>query len=80
MISQKTLNQISAAVNRVLPQQLTNDMRKNVRAAVQASLDRLDLVTREELEVQEAVLARTRKKLEELEQKIASLEEKLAKR
>lgn len=80
MISQKTLDQISAAVNRVLPQQLTNDMRKNVRAAVQASLDRLDLVTREELEVQEAVLARTRKKLEELEQKIASLEEKLAKR
>lgn len=79
MISQKTLDQISAAVNSVLPQQLTNDVRKNMRAALQAALDRMDLVTREELEVQEAVLARTREKLQELEQKIAALEQKLGK-
>jgi hypothetical protein len=45
-----------------------------MRAALQSALERLDLVTREELEVQQAVLARTREKLQELEKKIAALE------
>ena len=56
MLSQKTLDQISAAIRSVLPQQLTHDVRKNMNAALQSALERLDLVTREELEVQEAVL------------------------
>ncbi|MCZ6576830.1 MAG: accessory factor UbiK family protein [Acidiferrobacterales bacterium] len=76
MLSQKTLDQISAAIRSVLPQQLTHDVRKNMNAALQSALERLDLVTREELEVQEAVLARTRQKLEELEQKVAALEQR----
>ncbi len=76
MLSQKTLDQISAAIRSVLPQQLTHDVRKNMNAALQSALERLDLVTREELEVQEAVLARTRQKLQELEQKVAALEQR----
>ncbi len=76
MLSHKTLDQISAAIRSVLPQQLTHDVRKNMNAALQSALERLDLVTREELEVQEAVLARTRQKLEELEQKVAALEQR----
>ncbi|MEE8636181.1 MAG: accessory factor UbiK family protein [Acidiferrobacterales bacterium] len=76
MLSQKTLDQISAAIRSVLPQQLTHDVRKNMNAALQSALERLDLVTREELEVQEAVLARTRQKLEELEKKVAALEQR----
>ncbi len=79
MISPKALDQIAAAVNSVLPQQLASDAKKNMRAALQSVLDELDLVTREELEVQEAVLARTREKLQELEKKIAALEQKLEK-
>lgn len=75
MISAKILDQVSAAVNNVLPSQLSSDVKKNMRAALQSALERLDLVTREELEVQEAVLARTREKLQELEKKIAALEE-----
>ena len=75
MISAKILDQGSAAVSNVLPSQLSSDVRKNMRAALQSALERLDLVTREELEVQEAVLARTREKLQELEKKIAALEE-----
>ena len=74
MLSHKTLDQISAAISSVLPQQLTHDVRKNMNAALQSALERLDLVTREELEVQAAVLARTRQKLEDLEQKVAALE------
>lgn len=75
MISVKIIDQVSAAVRNVLPSQLSSDVQKNMRAALQSALERLDLVTREELEVQEAVLARTREKLQELEKKVAALEE-----
>ncbi|MFQ6021462.1 MAG: accessory factor UbiK family protein [Acidiferrobacterales bacterium] len=79
MINPKTFEQISAAINSALPSHLGSDIQKNLRAALASALDRLDLVTREELEVQEAVLARTRSQLQELEKKMAALEEKLAK-
>ncbi len=75
MASMKIIDQVSAAVSNVLPSQLSSDVQKNMRAALQSALERLDLVTREELEVQEAVLARTREKLQELEKKVAALEE-----
>ena len=74
MISVKIIDRVSAAVSNVLPSQLSSDVKKNMRAALQSALERLDLVTREELEVQQAVLARTREKLQELEKKIAALE------
>ena len=50
------------------------DLEKNFRSVLQGGLSKLDLVTREEFEVQEAVLARTRQKLEDLETKVADLE------
>ena len=75
MISAKIIDQVSAAVSGTLPSQFSSDVKKNMRAALQSALERLDLVTREELEVQQAVLARTREKLQELEKKIAALEE-----
>ncbi len=74
MISVKIIDRVSAAVSNVLPSQLSRDVKKNMRAALQSTLERLDLVTREELEVQQAVLVRTREKLQELEKKIAALE------
>ncbi|MEE1567970.1 MAG: accessory factor UbiK family protein, partial [Arenicellales bacterium] len=48
---------------------------KNVRAIVQATLDKMDLVTREEMEIQEKVLARTRERLEALEARLTELEQ-----
>ena len=77
MISVKIIDRVSAAVSNVLPSQLSSDVKKNMRAALQSTLERLDLVTREELEVQQAVLARTGEKLQELEKKIAALEKRL---
>jgi len=50
------------------------DLESNFRAVLRASLAKLDLVTRDEFEVQEAVLARTREKLEALEKLIEELE------
>ena len=74
------MEQISAAIARVMPAGIPRESESNLRASLQSVFDRLDLVTREELEVQEAVLARTRARLEDLEKKIAELEEKLLKK
>ena len=79
MIDTKILDQFVMALSRVLPRS-PKDVEKNVRAALQGVFDRLNLVTREELEVQEEVLARTRARLQELEKRIAELEEKLKKK
>jgi BMFP domain-containing protein YqiC len=51
-----------------------DDLEKNFRSVLKTGIGKLDLVTREEFEVQEAVLARTREKLDALEAKLAELE------
>lgn len=53
---------------------LQQDLEKNLRAAIQSVFARLDMVTREEFDVQSRVLARTRAKLDELEKQVAALE------
>lgn len=53
---------------------LQADAEQNFRAVLQAGLSRLELVTREEFDVQAAVLRRTREKLEALEARLAALE------
>jgi len=80
MIDPKTLDDISKRMLNALPpglEQLTDDARKNARSAISAALARADLVTREEFDVQSAVLARTREKLEALEQTVTALESEL---
>lgn len=52
------------------------DLENNFRSVLRASLSKLDLVTREEFEVQEAVLLRTREKLEALEERLQRFEKK----
>ena len=53
-----------------------DDLEQNFRSVLRSGLGRLDLVTREEFEVQEAVLARTREKLEALEQRLEDYEKR----
>ena len=60
-----------------VPEQLKNaqqDMESNVRGILESGLQKMNLVTREEFEIQTAVLQRTREKLEALEQRVAVLE------
>lgn len=62
----------------LLPEDLRQaraDLEKNVKAALQATFSRMDLVTREELEVQREVLNRTRALLEELQARVDKLEQ-----
>ena len=51
-----------------------DDLEKNFKSLLQSGIERLDLVTREEFDVQVAVLERTRAKLDALEAKLAELE------
>lgn len=70
--------QLSRTINRILPRELAEDVRENVKGGIAGVLDEFDLVTREELEIQEAVLKRTREKLETLEAQVAELEQRFA--
>ena len=72
-----SLKKIAESLGEVLPNELLQDMKKNVRGVVQGSLDKMDLVTREELNVQEKVLARTREQVESLQQRVSELEKAL---
>jgi len=54
--------------------ELRNDIESNFRGLLQNGLDRLDLVTREEFEIQTKVLARTREKLDQLERELTELQ------
>ena len=58
----------------LLEHTVREDLEQNFRSILRGGLQKLDLVTREEFEVQEAVLARTREKLEALEKQVAELE------
>lgn len=80
MIDPKFFDDIAQRLNDSVPEGvrvLQQDVDRNLRAAVQAALSRLDLVTREEFEVQAKVLARTRAKLDAMTQQVAALEEKV---
>ncbi|MBT2970221.1 MAG: hypothetical protein B6D72_00435 [gamma proteobacterium symbiont of Ctena orbiculata] len=79
MIDPKLIDELTTRLSATLPggiQALQADVTKNLRAALESGLAKLDLVTREEFEVQSAVLARTREKLERLEAEIKALEER----
>lgn len=69
------LEQIMETVTRLLPK-TPQDVKQNLHAALVDVFNRFDLVTREELEVQEAILQRIRSRVREMEERIAALERK----
>ncbi|MEK6663664.1 MAG: accessory factor UbiK family protein [Pseudomonadota bacterium] len=74
MLNQKVIEEVTAKLKEVFGQSPAGDIEKNLRAVLQSVFAKLDLVTREEFDVQQAVLLRTREKLEALEAKVAALE------
>jgi hypothetical protein len=77
MLGQKVFEEISGKLGEVLAESPARDLEKNLRAVLQGVFAKLDLVTREEFDVQQAVLLRTREKLEALETRVAALEARL---
>ncbi|GAA05393.1 MULTISPECIES: ubiquinone biosynthesis accessory factor UbiK [Photobacterium] len=81
MFDPKKLEQVAKQIQDAMPQpvkDLGNDVEQKVRQVIQSQLGKLDVVNREEFEVQTQVLLRTRQKLNELEHKMAELEAKLS--
>ena len=79
--ARESLDKLTKTLVDTLPEGLRSirdELEQNFRSVLQSGLARLDLVTREEFEVQEAVLARTREKLEELERKLDTIERRTA--
>jgi len=76
MASQNLFEEIDRKMKDILARGPAADLEKNLRALLAAAFGRLDLVTREEFDVQREVLARTRARLEELEAKLEELEGK----
>ena len=77
MIDPKIFDDIVKKLGEVLPPSIKNlqqDLERNFKSVLQSSFAKLDLVTREEFDVQSSVLARTRVKLEDMEARVASLE------
>ncbi len=80
MVDFKAIDELAHRLSELLPpglEQARGDLEKNFRSALQAGLGRLDLVTREEFDVQRTVLLRTREKLEMLERMVVDLEARL---
>ena len=82
MIDARTLDELARRLTELLPGKLGSagagaDVADNVKDALRAGLRKLDLVTREEFDVQRAVLLRTRELVDTLETRVAELEQQL---
>jgi BMFP domain-containing protein YqiC len=81
MFDPKKLEQIAKQIHESMPQpvkDLGSDVEGKVRQVIQGQLNKLDVVSREEFDVQTQVLLRTREKLTQMEAKLSELEAKLA--
>ena len=74
MLNTKIFDELSAKLTEVINSSPAKDIEKNVRALLMQGFAKLDLVTREEFDVQAQVLARAREQLNILEARIAGLE------
>jgi BMFP domain-containing protein YqiC len=74
MLNEKLFQGLNAQLSELIASGPARDLEKNARALLSGFFSRLDLVTREEFDVQSEVLRRTREKLELLEAKVATLE------
>ncbi|HCA26387.1 MAG TPA: phosphoheptose isomerase [Betaproteobacteria bacterium] len=74
MLRNKLFDEISRKVSAVIAESPAKDVEKNLRAVLHSTFAKLDLVTREEFDIQQAVLLRSREKLERLEDRVAEME------
>ena len=80
MIDLAAIDELARRLSHLVPpgmQQARKELEQNIKATLQMSLSRLDLVTREEFDVQRAVLLRTREKMDVLERTVEQLEARL---
>ncbi len=74
MLNNEKLNEISNKIREIVKDSPLHDIEKNIDALLKGMFTKMELVTREEFDVQTEVLKRTRQKLEELEKKLSEIE------
>ncbi|MFA6040618.1 MAG: accessory factor UbiK family protein [Methylophilus sp.] len=74
MINTSTINDLSNKLRELLDKSPASDLNKNINALIKGALTKMELVTREEYDVQTTVLTKTREKLALLEEKLTHLE------
>ena len=75
----ESLEQLSKRISSLIPgdiKHMQDDIENNIHSLLQSSLTKMNLVTREEFDVQSAVIQRTREKLEQLKKQVEQLQEK----
>ena len=80
MIPREKIEAIVSDISKVLPEDidlLKEDIEKNVRATLNTAFTKMELVTREEFDIQASLLSRTREKLEALQKKLSEMEKQL---
>ena len=73
------LDIMTKAIQAVLPPELADDVKKNIEAVVKSNFERMNLVTREQMEIQEKILHRTMARVIELEKQLKAIEDSLKK-
>lgn len=79
MIDSRSIDELANKLSEVMPDSLNtlkSDLNSNLRAILESSLRQMNLVSREEFDVQTALLERTQQKLKQLEQQLDDLEKK----
>ena len=74
MLNNEKLNEISNKIRELMKDSPLPDIERNIDALLKGMFTKMELVTREEFDVQTEVLKRTRQKLEELEKKLSEIE------
>jgi BMFP domain-containing protein YqiC len=77
MLNKKKIQNLSNKIKHIIKDSPVSDMEDNINALLKSTFTKMDLINREEFDVQTEVLKRTRSKLEALEAKIIDLEHKL---
>ena len=78
MLNVQALDDLARKIGRAIESSPARDIEKNVKALLQSGLQRLDVVAREEFDIQAQVLLRSREKLDALEARVAELEARIA--
>ncbi len=74
MVDKQTLQEISQKIKNIVADSPISDIEENINALLKGMFTKMDLITREEFDVQTGVLKKTREKLEAIEKKLSKIE------
>ena len=77
MLNKDELQKLSNAIKNIVKDSPINDIENNINALLKSTFTKMDLVTREEFDVQTGVLKKTREKLEKLEEQLSKIEKNI---